>query len=155
MEGRAEKPLWTHSDKNFRFNFFPEDTPTLQREFSPSDITEPSGSRLSFPRQVSAFAFNFQIPTDAHEEEMTTETSEVAPPTSHCAQDENSTIRQEGSSPTEPPVLSKTKRKKKSGKKKATGNAEKQQESSSAEGFEGGGDTELVSVEPYHAMQPC
>ncbi|KAM9838045.1 UPF0488 protein C8orf33 homolog [Aulostomus maculatus] len=148
VESRTAKPLRTRGNNNFRFNFFSEDSPAPQTESSTSDETEPSVGQVAITGQDSAFAFNFQIPPDSPEGDMTTEASDMTPPRGqHNHQDDNPSDRQGVSSVSEPPAPSKTKKKKKSGKKKATGGAEAQQEQNPVEGSAGGEDTELSPEE--------
>lgn len=145
VEGGAEKPLWARSDNTFRFNFLSEGSPAPQTQSSPSDRTEPSVSRVSYTGQGS-FSFNFQIPPVAPEEDMSTEPSEAASPSSqHCVRDEKPSNRQEVAPPSEPSVSSKTKKKKKPGKKKASSGAEAQH--APAEGNQEGKNTELSAEE--------
>lgn len=139
-EGRAEKPLWSRSDNAWQFNFFPEKSPPPQEA---AGRTEPATSSLSFIKQGSAFAFNFQIPLVTPEEDMeTAETPDASCPGSQqCIQDEK-----HASNP-EPSVQSKAKKKKKSGKKKASESTEPQQKPS--EGRQGNEDTVLVSAKCF------
>ncbi|XP_062298192.1 UPF0488 protein C8orf33 homolog [Scomber scombrus] len=141
VEGRAENPLWSHSDNTFRFDFLSGDSPALEEQSSSSARLEAAESPISFSGQDSAFAFNFQIPPVVPEEDMmTTEASDVA----HCVHEDPSVLEDVSS----PPEASKTKKKKKkSGKKKGTDNTEAKQEPSSAEGNQGGEDAELSAEE--------
>ncbi|XP_076616385.1 UPF0488 protein C8orf33 homolog [Chaetodon auriga] len=142
---RAEKPLRTHSDNTFRFNFFPDSPAVSQEETSPSsDRTEPAAGQISFTGQGSTFAFNFQIPPVPPVENM--ETMATPDSSSPGIQEEKPSPSQEVNSPPEPPVQSKTKKKKKSGKKK-TDSSEPQQKLSSAEESHRDEDTELSAEE--------
>lgn len=148
---KADKPLWSHSDNTFRFNFLPDNSPALQKETSPpSDRTGPGQSRIPFTGQGSAFAFNFQIPPVTPVEHMeTTETPGTSSPDSQQGvQEEKPSPPQGVSSPPEASVQSKAK-KKKPGKKKPSDNTEPQQKPSFAEGNQGGEDTKLVSVKGF------
>lgn len=143
---RAKKPLRTHSDNAFRFNFFPDSPAVSQKETSPlSDRTEPAAGRISFTGQGSTFAFNFQIPPVAAVENM--ETMETPDSSSPGIQEEKPSPSQEVNSPPEPPVQSKTKKKKKKSGKKKTDNTEPQQKPSSAEESHRDEDTELSAEE--------
>ncbi|XP_031147311.1 UPF0488 protein C8orf33 homolog [Sander lucioperca] len=144
VNDRAENPVWTRSDNTFRFNFVPDNSPALQETTSPSYVTQPAASRISFTRQGSDFAFNFQIPPGPPVENMeTTETPDT------CVQEEKPSPLQEVNSPPEPSMQSKAKKKKKkkSGKKNHSDITESQQIPSSAEGCQGGEDTELSAEE--------
>ncbi|KAF1374012.1 hypothetical protein PFLUV_G00244860 [Perca fluviatilis] len=150
VNNRAENPLWTRSDNTFRFNFLPDNSPALQETTSPSYVTQPAARRISFTRQGSAFAFNFEIPPVPPVENMeTAETPDTSSPGSQqCVQEEKPSPLQEVNSPPEPSTQSKAKKKKKkSGKKNHSDGTESQQTPSSAEGCQGGEDTELSAEE--------
>ncbi|KAF3704536.1 UPF0488 protein C8orf33 -like protein [Channa argus] len=140
-EGSAEKPIWTRSDNTFRFNFFPDGSAEPVEKSSPPDRTKPATSQISFTKQGSTFAFNFQIPPVTPVEDMeTTETPDSSSPGSkNCVQEEKLTL------PPEPTVQSKAKKKKKSRNKKALDGIESQQKSSKES--QGGEDTELTAEE--------
>ncbi|KAK2820239.1 hypothetical protein Q5P01_023198 [Channa striata] len=140
-EASANKPIWTCSDNTFRFNFLPAGSAETLGKTSPPDRTEPATSPISFTKQGSVFAFNFQIPPVTPVEDMeTAETPDSSSPGSgHCVQKEKLT------SPPEPKAQSKTKKKKKPGKKKASDGTESQQ--SSSKESQGGEDTELSAEE--------
>ncbi|XP_060884501.1 UPF0488 protein C8orf33 homolog [Labrus mixtus] len=143
VERRPEKPLWTRTDNAFRFNFLPDNSAALQVETSPSSISEPAASRISVTGQGSAFAFNFQIPSDTPVESM--ETTETPSTSSPSSQQEKSLSLPEVNS--ESLVQSKAKKKKKSGKKNPSESTEIQQTPGSAEGSQESEDTELSAEE--------
>ncbi|XP_034716932.1 UPF0488 protein C8orf33 homolog isoform X1 [Etheostoma cragini] len=150
VNDRAENPLWHRSDNTFRFNFVPDNRPALPETTSPSDVTQPTASRISFTRQDPAFAFNFQIPPVPPVEIMeTTETPDTSSPGSQQRiKEEMPSPPQQVNSPPEPSMQSKAKKKKKkSGKKKHLDSTESQQTPCSAEGCQGGEDTELSAEE--------
>ncbi|KAF7661575.1 hypothetical protein LDENG_00259070 [Lucifuga dentata] len=133
VEGTAKKPLWTHSNNSFKFNFFTNDSPRPQEESASSDRNQPAGGLAAFTEQGSAFAFNFQIPPVPPEEDMKMmETSETI---------EEKLLVSSPSKPSE--ASSKAKKKKKSGKKKASERKEADLLPISTEECTGGEDTEL------------
>ncbi|XP_068439772.1 UPF0488 protein C8orf33 homolog [Clinocottus analis] len=145
VNDRAEKPLWTHVDNTFRFDFLPVNSPALQEKTPPSvGETKPGVSWISNTGQDSAFAFNFQItPVETME---TTETRDISSPSSQ--HQGKPSPPEEVNSPPEPSVQSKSKKKKKkSGKKNLSASAEAQQTPNSAEGSQGGEDAELSAEE--------
>ncbi|XP_041829973.1 UPF0488 protein C8orf33 homolog [Melanotaenia boesemani] len=135
FEGGAKKPLWTHSDNSFRFDFSSDSFSVPREKASPSDWTEAATSQISFTGQSSAFAFNFQIPTTTPAEDMdTTETPDTCSSRSQqCVQEEEASLALEVIAPPEPSEQSKTKKKKKSGKKKP----ESETQQKPAEGSQG------------------
>lgn len=137
----SRQPLFTRSDNTFRFNFLADSNTAPQEETVPSTSVEPTTNHVSFTGQNSAFAFNFQIPTDTPAESMdTTEAS------SHGTQQEQTPSLSEVIPPSETSGQIKAKKKKKkSGKKKAE-SAETQEKTDAAAGSPKDKDTELVSA---------
>lgn len=148
LTGNANKPLWSRSDNNFRFNFLPDNLPSPREETSlPSDSPETAPSRISFTGQGSTFAFNFQIPSSTPVEHMDTAETPQASSLggSQEFQGEKPSESQDAVAP-EASVQSKAKKKKKSGKKKPSDETVPEQEPGGAEGNQGVEDAELVSV---------
>lgn len=143
VNNKADKPLWSHSDNTFRFNFFSDNTRALQTETSPpSDGTEPVTSQISFTGPGSSFAFNFQIPPVTPVEHMeTTVTPDTSSPGSQqeVQEDEPSPSKGVSSAP-EASLQSKAKKKKKPGKKKPSDTTEPEQKPSFAEDNQGDDD---------------
>ncbi|XP_075890600.1 UPF0488 protein C8orf33 homolog [Nelusetta ayraudi] len=143
LTGNTDKPLWSNSNNSFKFNFLPDNVPTLAEEsFLPSESPEAAKGQISFTGQGS-FTFGFQIPSAVPVEHMdTTET----PQSPSLVQEEQPSMSQDANPP-EAGVQSKGKKKKKSGKKKPVDDTASQQESAGAEGSQGGKDTELSAEE--------
>lgn len=146
LTGNADKPLWSHSDNSFKFNFLPNNVPALAEEsFPPSEISEAAKGPILLTGQGS-FAFNFQIPSAAPVEHM--DTSE-RPQSPSMVQEEQPPLSKDAILPEAGVQTKCKKKKKKSGKKIASDDTVSQQELTKAEGSQGGKDVELVSVSNF------
>ncbi|XP_061765229.1 UPF0488 protein C8orf33 homolog [Nerophis ophidion] len=124
----AAKPLWTPSNNNFRFDFFPEDSQT-QKEAS---------SQSPLPNTGLKITMNSQNP-GAIRDNVAAETS--------SPKDENGiTVPEDSSSLL---AQSKAKKKKKRGKKMSTANAEAPTETSAIEASQAGKNTEMSAEEEF------
>ncbi|XP_060950989.1 UPF0488 protein C8orf33 homolog [Limanda limanda] len=141
----TERTLWTRSDNPFKFNFLPDNAPSLQENPSP-DRAEPAPSQVSFTGEGSAFAFDFQIPAVTPVEDMETEETPDAGSAGSQGgiQEEKPSSLQEVNTQSELQTKTK-KKKKKSGPKKVVESTQAQQKP--AEGSQGGEDTELSAEE--------
>ncbi|XP_061823582.1 UPF0488 protein C8orf33 homolog [Nerophis lumbriciformis] len=127
----AAKSLWTPSNNNFRFDFFPKDLQT-QQEASSESLLPNTGLKITM---------NSPIP-DATIDNVAAETS--------FPKNENGiTVPEDSSSPLAQPAQSKAKKKKKRGKKMSTVNAEAPAETSAIEASQAGKNTEMSAEEEF------
>lgn len=146
LTGNADKPLWSHSDNSFKFDFLPNNVPALAEESSlTSESSEAAKGSITFKGQGS-FAFNFQIPSAAPVEHMDTSGTPQSP---SLIQEEQPSLAKDVTL-SEAGVQTKSKKKnKKSGKKTQSDKTVSPQEPAKAEGNQGGEDVELVSVSEF------
>ncbi|XP_061911912.1 UPF0488 protein C8orf33 homolog isoform X2 [Entelurus aequoreus] len=128
----AAKPLWTPSNNNFRFDFFPEDLETHQEASSESPLPN-TGLKITMNSPHH----------DATIDNVAAETS--FPKNENCI-----TVSEDSSSPLAQPAQSKAKKKKKHGKKMSTVNAEAPTaETSAIEASQAGKNTEMSAEEEF------